>query len=135
MATDIHIYLEHKSKKSNRFVYDFEAENSRVYILFGALAGTRGSCDPVYEPRGLPVDVSPEVMNEYDFWEADAHTPSWLTTWELRECLDLTIREYSKEYGIESVKSWLKSYEKIYEYMEYSEEEGEPSRIVFWFDN
>lgn len=89
----------------------------------------------VFAPRGLPDDVTPETLEEYNLFKADAHTPSWLTTNNLRECLDLTIKEYSDEYGEENVKSWLKSYEWIYDYMKYSDDEGEPSRIVFWFDN
>ena len=134
MATDIWIHIEHKSRKTNNYVYDYEADGDRIYALFGALAGTRGSFY-LYDPRGLPKDISPEVLAEYQSWEEDAHTPSWLTTKELRKCLDMTINELSKEYDIKEVKSWLKSYEGIYEYMKYSEDEGEPSRIVFWFDN
>ena len=30
---------------------------------------------------------------------------------------------------------WLKEYELIYSYLKDSDEEGEPARIVFWFDN
>ena len=135
MATDIHIHLEHKSRKTNNYVYDFETKNERIYSLFGALAGTRGSCVPIYEPRGLPDDISSKALKEYQSWGKDAHTPSWLTTKELRECLDLTINELSKEDDVEEIKSWLKSYEEIYECMKHREDEGEPSRIVFWFDN
>ncbi len=135
MATDIWIHIEHRSKHTNKYVYDFEGDGERVYPLFGTLAGTRGSCEPIYDPRGLPEDISPEALKEYQSWEEDAHTPSWLTTVELRKCLDMTIKEYSKEYDVEDVKLWLKSYEKIYEYMKHKEDEGEESRIVFWFDN
>ena len=135
MATDIWIHIEHRSRKRGKYVYDFEPDRDRVYSLFGALAGTRGELEPLYEPRGLPEDITPETLAEYNLFEADAHTPSWLTTKELRECLDLTIKDYSDKYGENEVKSWLKSYEWIYEYMKYSEDEGEPSRIVFWFDN
>lgn len=134
MATDIWIHIEHKSRKTNKYVYDYEADGDRIYALFGALAGLRGSFY-LYDPRGLPKDISPEVLKEYQSWGEDAHTPSWLTTEELRKCLDLTIKKLSKEYDMKEVKSWLKNYEKIYEYMKYSEDEGEPSRIVFWFDN
>ena len=134
MATDIHIHLEHKSRKTNKYVYDFETDVDRIYALFGALAGVRGPfC--LYKQRGLPKDISPEVLAEYQSWGDDAHTPSWLTINEFRKCLDLTIMRLSEEYDVKVVKSWLKSYEGIYEYMKYSEEEGEQSRIVFWFDN
>ena len=133
MATDIWIHIEHKSRKTNKYVYDFEADGERIYALFGVLAGTRGSCEPIYEPRGLPDDITPKTLKIYKEFGVDAHTPSWLTTKELRECLDQTIKEY--ENGEEEIISWLKPYENIYEYMKQSEDEGEPSRIVFWFDN
>ena len=68
---------------------------------------------------------------------ADAHTASWLSTEEYRKCLDFHFRILSerKELSIEHIREWVEQYEKIYDYMEYSENEGEPSRIVFWFDN
>ncbi|MBR6716666.1 MAG: hypothetical protein IKI83_09520 [Prevotella sp.] len=135
MATDIWIHIEHRSRKSGKFVYDFKPDSARVYALFGALAGTRGSLNPIYDPRGLPIDASPEVIEEHDLFEEDAHTESWLTTGEFRECLDLMIKELSNNYDLKEIKTWLKSYEWIYEYMKSSEDEGEPSRIVFWFDN
>lgn len=130
MATDIHIHLEHKSRKTNKYVYDYEADGDRIYALFGALSGLRGTFY-LFNPRGLPKDISPEVLAEYKLWGGDAHTPSWLTTKEFRKCLDFTINELSKEYEMKEVKSWLKNYKRIYEYMKYSEDEGEPCRIVF----
>ena len=133
MATDIWIHVEHRSR--NKYVYDFEADGERIYALFGALAGTRGTIDPIYDPRGLPDYVSPEVLEEYRLFEGDAHTPSWLTTIEFRKCLDLTIKVLSKKEDENNVKTWFQPYEKIYEYMKYCESEGESSRIVFWFDN
>ena len=135
MAKDIWIHIEHRSRKKNKYVYDFEADGERIYALFGALAGARGAIAPLYEPRGLPNDVSPEVLEEYRLFEGDAHTPSWLNTEEFRRCLDLTITVLSKEEDEENVKTWLQAYEKIYEYMKYCDDEGEPSRMVFWFDN
>ena len=135
MATDIWIHIEHRSRKKNKYVYDFEADGERIYALFGALAGARGAIAPLYEPRGLPNDVSPEVLEEYRLFEGDAHTASWLNTEEIRRCLYLTITVLSKEEDEENVKTWLQAYEKIYEYMKYCDDEGEPSRMVFWFDN
>ena len=131
MGTDIWIHIEHRSRKTNKYVYDFEADGNRDYTLFGALAGARGPLDPIYEPRGIPEDSSPEVIKDYLSWE-EAHTFSWLTTKELRECLDLTIKNYS---NMELAKSNLESYERIYEYMKRQEDEGKPCRIVFWFDD
>jgi hypothetical protein len=137
MGTDIHVYIEHKSRKNNKYVFDFEADTNRAYSLFGVLAGARGDLDPIYIPRGIPKDVSPETLKEYEDFGADAHTASWLSTEEYRKCLDFHFRILSerKELSIEHIREWVEQYEKIYDYMEYSENEGEPSRIVLWLDN
>lgn len=135
MGTDIHMYIEHKSKKTHKFVFDFGQWGERIYNLFGTMAGTRGEYEAIYEPRGIPDDISPEVKEEYEImWEGDAHTPSWLTTAEFRECLDLVIK-HSDYNASNEIPSWLKEYEWMYEFMKYNEEEGEPCRVVFWFDN
>ena len=135
MGTDIHIHIEHKSRKKKKYVYDFEAYGERIYSLFGVLAGTRGDYEALYDPRGLPMDVSPEITEEYR--TLGGHTPSWLTTEEFGKCLDSYFEDCTKGAGNSEdyVRDWMSSYYKIYEYMKYSEEEGEPSRIVFWFDN
>ena len=49
MGTDIWIHIEHRSRKTNKFIYDFEANGSRDYTLFGALAGARGSLNRIYD--------------------------------------------------------------------------------------
>lgn len=135
MATDIWIHIEYKSRHKNKFVYDREVDGERVYILFGALAGTRGSCEPVYSPRGLPNDVTSHTLRIYNEFGKDAHTPSWLTTEEQRDCIDQAIKVFSKEYSLKEVNSWLSPYEKIFEYMKNKEDKGDLCRIVFWFDN
>ena len=134
MGTDIHIFIEHRSRKKKKYVYDFEAEGDRIYSLFGVLAGIRGDCDALFEPRGLPKDASPETLMEFEDW-GDGHTSSWLSTEEFGRCLNHYIKQWSDVYGEEGSQSWLGSFADIYEYMRYSEDEGEPSRIVFWFDN
>ena len=136
MGTDIWIHIEYKSRKQKKYIHaDFEAEGTRIYSLFGALAGARGSIDPIYEPRGLPDDISYETWKAYR--EGGFHTASWLTSQELRECLDLVISVYTNKYGIslENAKDRLKSYELIFKYLKDSDDEGEPSRMIFWFDN
>ena len=132
MATDIWIHIEYHSKKKNKFVYAYEADGERIYPVLGALAGTRSYIEPIYEPRGLPEDVSRETLKEFNDFGADAHTPSWLITQEFRNCLDLVLQELQKEgNNLKTVKEWLSPYEKIYDYMKSHEDDGEPCRIVF----
>ena len=82
MGCDIHSYVE--VRKNGR--WECQGWNPfddwRNYGIFGFLADVRNySHSPVItEPRGLPADVSAEVLEESD---GDAHTASWLTIAEL----------------------------------------------------
>ena len=70
--------------------------NGRNYNLFAILANVRNGrgfagCDtgdgfiPIDMPRGLPIDVSPQVDNESNGWGVDGHSHSWFTLEELLE--------------------------------------------------
>lgn len=119
MGTDIYIHIEHKSRKKKRFVYDFEAEGERAYLLFGVMAGIRGDYDALFEPRGLPKDVSSEIKEEYK--EFGGHTPSWLTTEEFFKCLDSYYMKCTRCAGNSEkiVLEWLKEWLPLY-YSEFS---------------
>ena len=134
MATDIWIHVEYKSRKTGKWTYAYEVDGDRNYNLFSILAGTRGECLPLYDPRGLPSDISDKAKKEYEDWGADAHTPSWLTTQEFKECISTTIKRSEDSYRDE-MKKWLEPYYGIYEKMYTIESQGEPCRMIFWFDN
>ena len=134
MATDIWIHVEYKSRKTGKWTYAYEVDGDRNYNLFSVFAGTRGECLPLYDPRGLPSDISDKTKKEYEDWGVDAHTPSWLTTQEFKECLSTTIKRAEDSYRDE-MKKWLEPYYGIYKKMNTIESKGEPCRIVFWFDN
>lgn len=63
----------------------------RNYQLFGILAGVRGDDVPIAEPRGLPADLSDDlvVLRRDDVYTGDVtlgeHSFSWLTLAELME--------------------------------------------------
>ena len=65
MATDIWIHVEYKSRKTGIWTYAYEADGDRNYKMFDVLAGTRGDCWPLYDPRGLPSDISDKAKKEY----------------------------------------------------------------------
>ena len=134
MATDIWIHVEYKSRKTGKWTYAYEVDGDRNYNLFSILAGTRGDCLPLYNPRGLPSDISDMAKKEYEDWGADAHTPSWLTTQEFKECLSTTIKRSEDSYRDE-MKKWLEPYYEIYEKMYTIESQGELCRMIFGFDN
>lgn len=73
----------------------------RNYTLFSYLADVRndGSIKPIVEPRGIPEDVHILTLKEYERWDSDAHTPSYLTLKELKE--------YAKANRIKQYKGYL----------------------------
>lgn len=70
--------------------------DGRNYDLFAILANVRNGRGfagvstglgfiPISEPKGLPIDVSPDVEKDSESWGSDGHSHSWIT---LRELLD-----------------------------------------------
>lgn len=122
MGCDIHASAERKfdgSWDGYVFAAGIELDIDRWYTLFGYLAGVRGIEDPIVEPRGFPSKVSDEVKKDYESWDSDAHTPSWLTFKELKML--------PKEFKKEPFYVYLESLAKLH---------GEDNvRLVFWFDN
>lgn len=128
----------------------------RDYSLFAFLADVRNYdyCEPITPPKGFPSDASEEVIEEYNDWEGDAHTPSYLT---LEELLNF---DYDKKFWNRRVikqtspASWngaalaeegegeITSYrdnlgEYYFKVLDELKELGNPKevRVVFWFDN
>ena len=139
MGTDIHIYVENKhgrKRKSYHFMGSFDGD--RIYGIFEALGVDMGVIKPLFEPRGLPGDVTNVVYKEYIDGKSDWHHASWLTTQELKECLlyaEQELKAYCKRVGHEYQEDCTKSYWKVYAYAKDLEDPGEPSRIIYWFDN
>jgi hypothetical protein len=106
MGCDIHAYKEKfvdgKWSTADEWVaYDYGANDKgqevpyekrytgRNYDLFGVLAkGVRREFDFSFEPRGLPLNPSPEVAAESAGWDGDGHNHSYLYLHELRELRD-----------------------------------------------
>ena len=59
----------------------------RNYALFEALAGVRGEMENcIFDFKGhIPDDCSGFIRSEYEQWQADAHSPSYITLKELVE--------------------------------------------------
>ncbi len=59
----------------------------RNYDLFSALADVRsgGDITPICQPKGFPTDASADVRQEYERWDCDAHSASYLTLHELKK--------------------------------------------------
>lgn len=130
MGIDIHVYMEYRSRKKKRYMCHGRLESPRLYGLFETMCNVFSYVEPLYKAKGLPGDVTPQVLKEYKEYGGSAHYASWLTTEEFRECLDLADQRYSKSDS----NDWLQEYKLIYSYLIDSEKNGEPARIVFWFD-
>lgn len=102
MGCDIHVCCEYKNRydkwvTAEHFIKEGQeykvlaVYRERHYALFSALAGVRrysNDVEPVSEPKGMPVDCTPETMEMYKDWDLDAHSASWLTLEELYRWAD-----------------------------------------------
>ena len=64
---------------------------SKDYLFFGAIAGVRNETGvpPLFPPRGLPPNPSPEVRQRIKDWDGiDQFSDGWLTTAEVEAALD-----------------------------------------------
>ena len=124
MGVDIRVHMEYRHRKHHRWIYyDKDFPTYRCYGLFEMLGGLTGNV--LIPSRGLPDDATLETQKAY---RGGGYCPSWITAPELRLCLDTMYSKYNLEY-----KS-MTEYELIYKYMKDSDDEDEPSRLVFWFD-
>lgn len=105
----------------------------RDYRLFALMAGVRTNADrpTMFEPRGMPPDVSERVRYELrSVWNA-----SWLNTWEVRAVVASYYRHgvvryagpgpYRAPMQLRVVLSAMKSIERY----------GRAARLVFRFDD
>lgn len=130
---------------------------SRNYGLFGLLADVRNySCiKPIAEPKyKIPEDAAKETREDYEGWEGDGHTASWLTLeqllavnydevfWNRRVTRQLAPNfihgaclAEEGEGTHEVIRDFLGK--TFFEHLEILKTLGKPEdvRVVFWFDN
>lgn len=91
MGCDIHIWAERKTTAGYeaidgvKFAEGLQPFDWRSYAMYGFLAGVRNysAVPPIAEPRGVPADASDEVLDDFEGWDVDAHSSSWLSVEEL----------------------------------------------------
>lgn len=147
MGCDIHTRVEVYNRETQKwekiYMYvsdrytpgrlrEVEPYNGRHYMMFGVLAGIRYMAEPIVQPRGIPIDASSGVLEDWDNDSSWCHTPSWLTLAELR----LAAKD-KKRYDKEERRSLRPLIDGIdfmvdasWRYIEDSE-----VRVVFYFDN
>ena len=154
MGCDIHSFAERRNKDTNKWevvkdcvtssdfrreYYKKEKDSSpfgwRNYLTFGFLAGVRyRNIEPISEPKGLPDDLSKEVLDEYNSLRLDAHSASYLTLRELVE-FDYDKSCTGDDYPNETYRDVLN--DLFFVHLEDLKTLGDLDdvRVVFWFDN
>lgn len=120
----INKYTEHRKPCLENWIYD-----GRNYSLFSLLADVRNGIrsrfynkpatgryiKPISDPRGLPDDASPEVLETSEFWNCNGHSRSYFTLKELQDYKPkdkikyrnlVTKTEYEEFLKTGSPKSW-----------------------------
>jgi len=173
MGCDIHSFAEVRRNNKweivkehfsldefNRKYYNKEKGDNpfdwRSYSMFGFLAGVRNysCCEPISESKGIPEDVCEEIKEEYERWDSDAHSASYLTLRELIEfdynqilwdrritreespnCFNGAALANEGEGKMITYREHLG--ESFFKHLEELNQLGELDdvRIVFWFDN
>lgn len=119
------------------YIQSVEGTN-RDYYLFGRLAGVRDSKSKVYEPRGVPNNLSKEVESVIERWCSDGHSHSWLTFKEFKRALFKDVW-YSEDQNngytqmINHCEKWIEMEEA--EAVLLNLDIKPEVRIVFFFDN
>ncbi len=120
MGTDIIAYIEVGTDYGSRKVVFGELSLARDYTLFAFMAGVRAEpgWEPVAEPRGLPDDVSLEVVLGSLLYIDDAlgalNADRFCTREQAESWVESGLSEFSGRHGIEAVTtpyrhsiSWL----------------------------
>ena len=154
MGCDIHSYAEKRNADGKwEIVPKLNPFNSQSYETFGFLAGVRNysAITPIAQPRGLPDDLSAGVSAEYDIWDGDAHTMSWLNVDELaafdydaicedrRATRQVVPNFYHGGCTCEAGEGKTQTYREFlgHWFLDDIQEllDAGAERVVFWFDN
>jgi hypothetical protein len=154
MGCDIHTHAECRDSAGKWVkIPGLTPFDWRSYGLYGWLADVRNysAIPPVAERRGVPDDASAEVKEDYESWDCDAHSASWLSMAELlafdydAKCED---RRCTRQLGpnywsggetCEPGEGQVQTYreflgEDFFKELDALKDAG-AERVVFWFDN
>lgn len=124
MGCDIHAYVEAKTEYGWDLISRLHI--NRSYGFFGILAGVRQPALKMFEPRGVPDDLSLFTKLEHRDWQGDAHNESWLTAEEFRTAIQRRIDiAPNLTPDLIACKGTLDALVNA----------NIDSRVVFWFDN
>lgn len=145
MGCDIHLHIE--VKIDGQWHHYGHPAIERSYRLFEKMAGVRGdAAKALIPPRGIPSDATFLTTFNYELWEGDAHTPSWLGVREIMELEDWLntdlggLKSHNDlEYDILHTYLFGNSFSGLIkfpgDYATGLKQKLEDARFVFWFDN
>ena len=132
MGCDGHFYIEvvekfaggHTTNKEYVMCVAERVWFGRNYILFGLMAGVRGG-RTLFEPKGLPENMSSDVARASKEWGSDGHSHSWLSIDELWKVKEEYEEEEKRHVYLDAILAMM---------MELETENCIP-RLCFFFDN
>ena len=103
--------------RGKRHVPFYDNRNYDVFAILADVRNGRGFAGvdtgdgfiPIDNPRGLPEDVSDEVMKESEHWGLDGHSHSWFT---LRELLEYDWDQKTTHRGVVDSKEYTECKER-----------------------
>lgn len=140
MGCDIHMHIE--VKLDGAWQHYGAPRVNRNYDLFEKLAGVRGDAEnAIALPKGLPADATLVTLRDYEGWEGDAHSATWLEESEIEQ-LEEWLKTQPGRFGSldlehEVLNTYLfgSSFTGHKRYPEDNRQRVEDVRFVFWFDN
>lgn len=136
MGCDIQAHVEIKLE-DGRWIHWNHPTIPRSYAFFGLLAGVRSDeLEPIAQPRGFPEDATETTRLDYEHWQVDHHTPSWLTAVELAKA-EKTYAAHLKTHGIEqfwSIEQWTGYiFGNGFDGVPADTGPAKDARMIFWF--
>ena len=130
MGTDINVIVEYRMKNSEHFErFNYEPPClDRNYLMFSIMADVRTGKEgkAMFEPRGFPLDRTPESYSAYSGFERDDFAVSWLSEPEYHQVLDgYQCAEGKLDFDYAVLGDLLRSL---------ISNGAAAARIVFWFD-
>lgn len=140
MGCDISLHQEVKIK--GQWQHYNHLWIKRDYDLFSQMGYTaRENCVPAERTlKGLPEAITIPTRFHYEYMSGDAHHPSWLNAFEIKEIEDWWVKAYPQSYRFDNFQylfggSWGGWIEFPNDYKSKREMGLEDIRWVFWFDN
>lgn len=138
MSCDLTVHVEIKINGQWHHYNHFIADQN--YAFFGMIAGVRKPELKIFEPKGLPTDLSPVTEINRKKYEEDLHNPTWLTPNELRHVINQHedhALSFPESEGVQKSFGYLfgGSPWNAHLYRNSFPPEIEDVRFVMWFDN